>query len=101
VAQNKIVDAYRHTQKQQHLPLEEAANCTNDEYTLPETVALRQEQLTQLCLHLSKLPALQQLVIRLRFTYDLSHREIADQIGKREAAVRVLIHRTLKQLRTH
>lgn len=38
-------------------------------------------------------------VIVLRYLDDLSHREIAQIIGKSEGAVRVLVHRALKDLK--
>jgi len=39
-------------------------------------------------------------VIVLRYLDDLSHREIAQIIGKSEGTVRVLVHRALKDLKT-
>lgn len=40
-----------------------------------------------------------QLVVTLRFLENLSHRDIAESLGKSEGAVRVIQHRALRELR--
>ncbi|MEK9186314.1 MAG: sigma-70 family RNA polymerase sigma factor, partial [Patescibacteria group bacterium] len=48
---------------------------------------------------IKKLKEEQQDVIIMRFVEDLSHKEIADAIGKTEGAVRLIQHRALENLR--
>ncbi len=99
VAHNKIIDAFRHNQRYKILPLKEASDYFYDERCSPEQIALDQEQLIQVCLHINTLSKPQQQVLTLRFTYNLPIKEIAARIGKSETNVRVLLSRALKQLR--
>jgi RNA polymerase sigma-70 factor (ECF subfamily) len=47
-----------------------------------------------------QLPVLQQEVVRLRFVHDLRSAEIATILDKSEGAVRIMLSRALKLLRT-
>ncbi len=49
---------------------------------------------------IQKLPALQQEIVRLRFVLGLRSAEIATVLQKSEGAVRVMLSRSLKLLRT-
>lgn len=55
----------------------------------------------QLRANLSRLTAEQQHVVTLRFGQGLSHREVAQLLGKTEGAVKLLQFRALKALREH
>jgi RNA polymerase sigma-70 factor (ECF subfamily) len=47
-----------------------------------------------------QLPWLQQQILRLRFVNDLTSSEIANIVGKSDAAVRMTLSRTLNLLRS-
>jgi RNA polymerase sigma-70 factor (ECF subfamily) len=66
----------------------------------PEQVLLRQEALAELTSAIAQLPAGQQEVLRLRFGHGLSCGEMATMLMKRESAVRMLLSRTLRALRS-
>lgn len=100
VAHNKCVDAYRASQRRSFLSLETVTESLyDDEDQLPEQVALHSEELALLRARLTKLPAQQQQVLRLRFGQGLRCTEIARKLNKSESAVRMTLSRTLNLLR--
>jgi RNA polymerase sigma factor (sigma-70 family) len=101
VARNKVVDAFRVAQRRQFQPLEDIAETVYDDDDLaPEQFALRQEEYHQLYASIQNLSTLQQQVLRMRFVHELRCAEIANTLGKSEAAVRMLLSRTLNLLRS-
>jgi RNA polymerase sigma-70 factor (ECF subfamily) len=71
----------------------------DDSLRNPEKAAEQQadgEQVRQAILRLGRY---QRQVIILRFVEDLSHREVAEIVGKSKTAVRVIQHRALRRLR--
>lgn len=100
VAHNKCVDAYRASLRRPLLSLETIAESFyDDEDQLPEQVALHSEELALLRIRLTKLPAPQQQILRLRFGQGLRCTEIARKLNKSESAVRMTLSRTLNFLR--
>lgn len=100
VARNKIVDAYRRSQRhesQSVLPdtLEESISDPED----PEHLTLQQEEYEILQGHLKSLSEQQQKVLLLRFGQDMRCAEIAAQMGKSEGAIKVMLSRTLNLLK--
>ena len=101
VAQHKLVDHYRRSTRRPATPLDEATDAlTEDEAREPEQVALRHEAHQELHQALQRLPASYQEVLRLRFANDLRCAEIGAVLGKQEGAIRALLWRALKLLRT-
>lgn len=101
VARNKKIDTYRRKQRRPVLALEMvAASLYENEEQAPEYLALRREESRQLQKALAKLSPLQQEVLRLRFAKEMRYSEMASILGKSEGAVRVLLLRTLKFLRS-
>lgn len=102
VAHNKAVDHYRHARRSpvSSLVLEETEQAFyDDDFYAPESVALRQETYAELRRYVSLLPELQQQVLRLRFAHGLKCSEIAQQLNKSSAAIRVMLSRSLNLLR--
>jgi RNA polymerase sigma-70 factor, ECF subfamily len=101
VARNKMVDYYRRHGKHQLIPLEEIAEAAYEREELaPERILLTREQYVHLHQAVNSLPALQQTILRLRFGHALRCGEIAQKLGKSENAVRMMLSRSLKQLRS-
>lgn len=101
VARNKRIDTFRREQRRPTLALDLVMDSLyEDEKQGPEYTALRQEEYRQLQEALTHLSPLQQEVLRLRFARELRCSEVAKELGKSEGAVRVLLLRTLKYLRT-
>jgi len=102
VAQHKLVDYYRRSARRPAIPLgAESDTLMEDEALAPEQVALRHEAQAQLRIALQRLPAPQRELLQLRFAHGLSGAEIAAVLGKQEGAVRVLLWRALKLLRSY
>lgn len=101
VAHNKLVDRYRREARQPRMSsLDELAQTLlGEDDEGPENVAVRGEDRTYLHSQLAKLPVEQQEVLYLRFTENLSTREIARLLNKSDVAVRSALSRTLNRLR--
>lgn len=101
VARNKTVNVFRQAVVRRGTSLEQVDEAISEEETQdPEQMALRQDEVRQVRDLLRQLPPLQQDLLRLRFGYDLRCTEIAVILGKREQAVRTMLSRTMKLLRT-
>jgi RNA polymerase sigma-70 factor, ECF subfamily len=101
VAHNKLIDHYRWRQRHPKVDLDRLTGTLLDEDTLPEEMALRSETQRELREHISKLSALQQLVLQLRYGNDMRCPEIAQFVGKSSGAVRQILARTIQELRKH
>jgi RNA polymerase sigma factor (sigma-70 family) len=101
VARNKTIDNYRRASRRTGVQLELVLDdlYERDEYA-PEQVILRREEYARLRSHIECLPEIQQEVLRLRFANDLHCSEIAAVLQKNEGAIRMLLSRTLKFLRS-
>lgn len=100
VTRNKLVDYYRKHTRRQHIPLGDTEEATYEDDELgPERVVLRNEEQRNLSAAIELLPSLQKEILLLRFVDGLHAPEIARLLGKRDAAVRVQLSRTLNLLR--
>jgi RNA polymerase sigma factor (sigma-70 family) len=101
VARNKMVDHYRRAARRPGVRLDLVLDdlYERDEYA-PEHVMLRREEYARLHTYIERLPELQQEILRLRFANELRCGEIATVLEKSEGAIRMLLSRTLKALRT-
>lgn len=102
VAHRKVIDHYR--RKQYHpvssVDLEEIEEFLfEDDIFTPEATTLRQEAYAELRTHVASLSELQQNILRLRFAHGLKCSEIARRFNKSDAAIRVMLSRSLNLLR--
>ncbi|MCF6276315.1 MAG: RNA polymerase sigma factor [Candidatus Magasanikbacteria bacterium] len=97
IARNSIVDHYRKKSR-----INESANYLMEEFPNNRD-NLREIELKQDIAHtfklLRKMKQEYQEVVLLRYTEELSIKEISDILGKRPTAVRVTLHRALKKLK--
>jgi RNA polymerase sigma factor (sigma-70 family) len=101
VARNKMADYYRRRGNRQLVPLEEIAETAYEREELaPEQLALAREQYANLHQTVSTLPEIQQTILRLRFGHGLRCGEIAARLSRSEGAVRMMLSRSLKLLRS-
>lgn len=101
VAHNKLIDYYRRASRRPSVALDEIAETAYaDDAMDPEAQAQRHETQRDLRAALQRLSPAQQQVLRLRFADGLRCAEIASIVGKQEAAVRMLLSRTLNLLRS-
>lgn len=100
VARNKLVDQYRQKARHPVTPLQELHEALDeDEQSMPESQALRQEAQGMLRRKVAALPKLYQETLRLRFGYGLHTKDIALHLKKTDTAVRIMLSRALNQLR--
>jgi RNA polymerase sigma-70 factor (ECF subfamily) len=98
VASRKMSDHFR--RQRSVLPLE-AADELADDSIAPEEFAAQQLSLEQVAQSLSRLTADRAEAIALQIFGGLSLIEVAQVMGKSEAAVKMLVCRALKDLRKH
>lgn len=97
VAHNTVVDYYR-TQKAE-LPLEKIEGVHGENSEI-ERGLLDKERIAEIMAAMNGLSEDYQEVIRLRVILDLPTDEVAQWMDRKPNAVRVLLHRALKALRT-
>ncbi|GCE29618.1 DNA-directed RNA polymerase sigma-70 factor [Dictyobacter alpinus] len=101
VARNKVADYYRSPSQRTMVNVDELADALYaDEDQMPELLAERGEEYLRLRSQVQQLPWLQQQILRLRFVNNLNSMEIARLVGKSDAAVRMMLLRTLNLLRS-
>ncbi|MEO0561895.1 MAG: sigma-70 family RNA polymerase sigma factor [Chloroflexota bacterium] len=98
IAHNTVNRHWRRHQLIRWLPLD-AVSTTPDAVPLPEEAVLTAERYRKLLRAVAALPQREQNIIAMRFGADMTHRHIADVIGVSAANVRVILHRSIKQLR--
>ncbi len=97
IAQNLLVDHYRRESSRAEID-EMGLDAIQSEETLPENQVIDRQELFSLAEAIRNLSQDEQQVIVLRFIEGLSHREVAEAIGKSEGASRVIQHRALENL---
>lgn len=101
ITRNKVVDAYRRAARLPQVSVEWLSEVLyEDEGQSPEWISIRREEDALLQKIVRELPELQQEVLRLRFGDDLKFEEIARVLEKNEPAIRMLLTRTLRRLRS-
>jgi len=100
ITRNKVVDRFRRSARQQHVPIDPLADTLyQDDELSPEREHLKREEYTQLHRAIRTLPEEQQEVLQLRFGSGLRCTEIAPVLDKSEGAVRMLLYRSIQTLR--
>ena len=97
IAHNLIIDYYR--AKKDFASLEEADACGQNDETNPEVMVESIFKQNSVRDAISRLKEEKQKVIIMRFIDGFSYKEIADSMGKKEGAVRVIQYRALNDLR--
>jgi RNA polymerase sigma factor (sigma-70 family) len=98
IARNTMIDYLR---KQRELPTESewiSASMGEDE-SFPEAQLMRKEEFRVMWRHVKSLTSDQYRVIALRYLEEKSMKEIATEMGKTEAAVKIIHFRAIKILR--
>lgn len=97
IARNKVIDYYRTKKSQVQLDAVDESS-----FQLASSVEKDVDitlEMTKVQAAIKKLKSDQQDVLLMRFIEDMSHKEIAEAVGKSEGAVRLIQHRALEQLR--
>ncbi len=96
ISRNKVVDLYRSRSQEKFEPIEFAENLVTQK-NLSEELDL-QDEVQKLVRDIRLLKQEYQEVLLLRFVEELSLKEVAKVIGKKQTNVRVMIHRAIKKL---
>lgn len=96
IARNAVIDYYRSARTT--VALEEEVI---DETQMPEENLMHLMQVEKVKRAFAYLTSEQQDVVTMRFINDMSHKEIAHILGKKEDAVRALQYRALKELKKY
>jgi RNA polymerase sigma-70 factor (ECF subfamily) len=96
IAHNAVVSFYRRSRQQQYLEMDIASD---QAWINPAEVAEAGERQVAVRRAILRLKPEHQQVVMLRFVENLSHAEVAVALGKSEAAVRVVQHRALQELK--
>jgi RNA polymerase sigma-70 factor, ECF subfamily len=100
ITRNKVVDRFRRSVRQQHVPIDPLADrLYEDDELSPEREHLKREEYSQLHRAIKALSEEQQEVLQLRFGSGLRCAEIAPVLDKSEGAVRMLLYRSIQTLR--
>lgn len=100
IARNLVVDQIRKRGAESHSDADPALEMVTDPGASPLEQAEGQELSDRLERALGRLPAAQREVLVLSRVAGLSHREVAEITGQTPGAVRVALHRALRELRS-
>jgi RNA polymerase sigma-70 factor, ECF subfamily len=98
IAHNNVVSYFR--SKRDHVELPEDLPRV-DESADPYAAAVQRDQQRLVRQAIRRLKPEFQQVVAMRYLEDMEYTDIARQIGKKEATVRVMLHRALRDLRKH
>lgn len=95
IAAARVADHHRKHARRRH---EEIPETLSDQEPLPEENLEQEQELHTIRSALRELSSDEQTVLLLRFVDQMSHKEVADVIGKSVPAVRTMQHRALTHL---
>lgn len=99
IARNLIIDHYRLSKKEvQSFDEKLFEELVDLSFDLEESVS-KKDEIREVFSLLNDLPEEDQELIMMRYSQDLDIKEIADILGKNTGAVRVALHRAIKQLK--
>lgn len=96
-ARNATINHARARKFRATVSIEEVAETSEE--SDPGSTILEEENVMRLAAAIRKLPHEQRRALMLRFFEGLSYSEIAELLGRTEGSARVLLHRTLSDLR--
>jgi RNA polymerase sigma-70 factor (ECF subfamily) len=98
IVNRSLADYYR-SRKPTHVEVDSLADTLPDGGKGPEDTVIASEQVRHVMSVMSALSPEQQEIIALRFLGELRYKEIADILGKSEAAVKMAAYRGLDEMR--
>lgn len=99
IAHDRTVDSLRRRGRRQTLPIDADVEDVLEAEGCPAEAAAESLQRAELRAAMEQLCEAQRRVILLRFIYDLSLQETANQMGRTVGSVKALQHRAIEQLR--
>jgi RNA polymerase sigma factor (sigma-70 family) len=99
IARNTLIDHFRARGRAQLVQLDDALEKPGDE-KLPDERAIEKEECRKLTRCVSKLAPMEQEIVSLKFSAEMTNRQIAQTLGLSESNVGVILYRTVRKLRT-
>jgi RNA polymerase sigma-70 factor (TIGR02952 family) len=100
IARNTLIDHFRARGREKTVPLDEAFDRPVNGKS-PEQTIIEQEESQLLRACISKLSTHEQEIISLKFSSEMTNRQIADMLGLTESNVGVILYRTVRKLRNY
>jgi RNA polymerase sigma factor (sigma-70 family) len=98
IAKNTLIDHYREADHEKTIDLDEALDLPQESKT-PEQIAIDEEQWTVLKKCMVKLAPNEREIISLKFSSQMTNRQIADTLGLTDSNVGVILYRAIRRLR--
>jgi RNA polymerase sigma factor (sigma-70 family) len=98
IAKNILIDHYRAADHEKTMELDEALDLPQDSKT-PEQTVIEEEQWAILHKCMLKLAPNEQEIIALKFSSQMTNRQIADVLGLSSSNVGVILYRAIRRLR--
>lgn len=101
IAKNQAINKNREDKRYSKVPLSELEPylMTPPQSSDPLEYVIRSDQIGRLKLAVDHLTSRQKTAILLRFGQDFTHRQVGQIIGKSENATKIMVYRTLKQIK--
>jgi RNA polymerase sigma factor (sigma-70 family) len=100
IARNTLIDHFRARSHERTVPLDAAADQPGDSKS-PEQMMVEQEECQMLKRCVSKLAAHEQEIVSLKFSSEMTNRQIAEMLGLSESNVGVILYRAVRKLRDY
>lgn len=97
ISRNTVIDYYRQKDRRSHQSLDAIVEPSVPDKALSNLGKKERRQTVQQAIR--KLPHKYQEVIILRFIEEMSYKEISKIVNKSDGAIRVMVHRAIKQLK--
>ncbi len=99
IARNTLIDHFRASSRQRTVALDAALDKPGDAKS-PEETAIENEASRMLRRCLTELPPHEREIVSLKFSAEMTNRQIADLLGLSESNVGVILYRTVRKLRS-
>jgi RNA polymerase sigma-70 factor (ECF subfamily) len=98
IARNTLTDYFRASARKQTVPIDDADPVTNGNGKI-ENGMIKREQIKHLQQCLGKLSSQEQEIISLKFSGEMTNRQIAGMLGISESNVGTIVYRAVRKLR--
>jgi RNA polymerase sigma factor (sigma-70 family) len=98
IARNTVIDHYRASSRERTVQLDEALD-TPEHDKSPEQAMIEEEESRMLQRCIKKLSGAEQEIVSLKFSAEMTNRQIAGMLGLTESNVGVILYRAVRKLR--
>jgi RNA polymerase sigma-70 factor (ECF subfamily) len=99
IARNTLIDHYRVNSREHTVQLDEALDTPENDKS-PEQAVIEDEECRMLKRSIAKLSPPEQEIVSLKFSGEMTNRQIAGMLGLSESNVGVILYRAVRKLRS-